>query len=59
MECDMGTAVPCTVSNALGGGTSPSGKTKPLPGQKATIAFTFWFLIAVSQPGPPPCEVFV
>jgi hypothetical protein len=56
MNCDIGTAAPCTVSKALGigAGTSPSGKTKLLPGSNATIALTLLFLIAVSQPSPPP-----
>ncbi|MNL72800.1 hypothetical protein D3C87_1981690 [compost metagenome] len=54
----MGTAAPCTVSKALGigAGTSHSGKTKLLPGSKATMALTLPFLIAVIQPGPPPWE---
>ncbi|MNX65518.1 hypothetical protein D3C86_965810 [compost metagenome] len=58
MNSCRGTAVPWTVSNALGigGGTSPSGKTKLLPGSNDTIALTLSFLMAVSHPGPPPCE---
>lgn len=53
-----GTASGASVPAALGmaGGSSPCGKMKPLPGSKATIALTLVFLIAVSQPGPPPCE---
>ena len=49
-----GTASGDKVPAALGiaAGSSPSGKTKPLPGSSATIALTFGFLIAVSQPGP-------
>lgn len=47
-----------SVLAALGimAGASPAGKTKPLPGTRATMPRTLWFLIAVSQPGPPPCE---
>ncbi|MNI66581.1 hypothetical protein D3C73_1221580 [compost metagenome] len=58
MNCSIGTDAPCTVSNALamGAGTSPAGNTKLLPGSNATIALTLSFLMAVSQPGPPPCE---
>ncbi|MNC60194.1 hypothetical protein D3C75_1100550 [compost metagenome] len=58
MNCSIGTAEPCTVSNALGmgAGTSPSANTKLLPGSNATMALTLSFLIAVNQPGPPPCE---
>jgi len=36
----------------MGGGTSPAGKTKLLPGSNATTARTLWLLIALSQPGP-------
>src|SRR5688572_26116362 len=41
---------------SIGGGTSPSGNTNPLPGSYETIALTFELLIAVSQPIPPECE---
>ncbi len=37
-------------------GTSPSGKTRPLPGSNDTMARTFVFFIAASPPGPPACE---
>src|SRR5512137_1876131 len=40
----------------IGGGTSPSGKVKPLPGSYETIARTFRLFIAVSQLNPPPRE---
>jgi hypothetical protein len=35
---------------------SPSGNTKSPPGSMATIAFTWLFLMAVRQPGPPLWE---
>ena len=58
LKCSIGIGSPATVSKALriGGGTSPSGNTNPLPGSNDTMPFTRGFLIAVSQPGPPPCE---
>src|SRR5512137_2611566 len=54
----MGTLTASRVPPALviGGGTSPSGKVKPLPGSYETMARTFRLLITVSQPNPPPRE---
>src|SRR2546423_8817541 len=53
-----GTETPSSGPIALGidGGTSPSGKTNPLPGSYATTARIFGFFVAVIQPGPPLCE---
>ena len=53
-ETDSGDNVPAALGIAAG--SSPAGKTKPLPGSNATIALTLALLIAVSQPGPPACE---
>jgi len=40
----------------MAAGNSPGGKMKPLPGSNATTPLTLALLMAVSQPGPPPCE---
>jgi len=54
----MGTPTASSVppEQGMGGGISPSGKVKPLPGSYETTARTFRLLIAVIQPNPPPRE---
>src|SRR5690606_1823098 len=60
LKSDRGTELPLSSPNSpddfMGGGSSPSGNTNPLYGSYATTALTLSFLIAVSQPGPPPWE---
>jgi hypothetical protein len=52
------TACPANVPAELGigAGTSPSGKTNPLPGSRAMTALILRFFIVARQPNPPACE---